>query len=104
MRDAGFMLESVSEWASIIQLVGLLLAVLALFFGWHQLRDAARTARVQILLALDDRLSDFEDVRAELNMPKPHWDDDIRLRRYIATFERVGHALRLQEIDLATVD
>ena len=29
---------------------------------------------------------------------------DIRLRRYIAAFERVGHALKLREIKIKTVD
>jgi hypothetical protein len=110
MRDARFMLESVSEWASLIQLVGFPLAIVALFLGWRQLRIAtltvqyaARTARAQILLALDERLSDFEDVRAQVNNADPKIDL-IRLRRYIAAFERVGYALKLQEITLEIVD
>ena len=107
MRDSWFMLESLSEW---VQLVGLPLAILALVLGWRQLRTAtltvqkaARTARVQILLALDERLSDFEDVRAQVNVVDPKIDP-VRLRRYIAAFERVGHALKFEEISLETVD
>ena len=97
-------LSSLSDWASLMQLVGFPLAILALLLGWRQLRKAATTARVQTLLALDERLSDFEDVRAELNKASPQDIDTVRLRRYIAAFERVGHALRLQEIPLAEVD
>jgi hypothetical protein len=97
-------LDSFSEWADVVQLVGLPVAAVALFLGWIQLRKASRTGRVQILLALDERLSDFEDLRAELNKLQPVITDTIRLRRYIAAFERMGHALRLREIDLETVD
>jgi hypothetical protein len=85
-----------------MQLVGVPLAVLALILGWHQLRKAATTARVQILLALDERLSGYEEVRAELNNMEPV-SDLVQLRRYIAAFERVGHALELKEVDLKKV-
>jgi hypothetical protein len=97
-------LQSLSGWADLMQLVGFPLAILALLLGWGQLRKAARTARVQTLLALDDRLSDFEDIRAKLNKPEPHDVSPVRLRRYIAGFERIGYALRQREISLATVD
>jgi hypothetical protein len=112
------MLESVNEWTSVIvPLVGFPVAILALFLGWRQLRyaalaahdaalaaqKAAETLRVQVLLALEERLSDFEDVRAQVMVAGPKIDK-VRLRRYIAAFEGVGLALRRQEIDLATVD
>ncbi|HUK70921.1 MAG TPA: hypothetical protein VLW50_19530 [Streptosporangiaceae bacterium] len=102
-RDSGFMVESLSDWADLMQLVGFPLAILALLLAWGQLRKATKTARLQTLLALDERLSDFEDVRAKVNDGDLNIDSR-RLRRYIAAFERVGNALRLQEIDLATVD
>jgi hypothetical protein len=99
-------------WADFLQVVGVPLAVLAVIFGGLQLRKAGRTARVQILLALDESLSDFEDIRAKVNRnlkvnrnkPITTREDKIRLRRYIGTFERVGHALKVKEIKLKTVD
>ena len=103
VRDSGFMLKSLSDWASLIQLVGFPLAILALFLGWRQLRSAAQTARVQVLLALDERLSGFEDVRVMINAGDRDIDN-VRLRRYIAGFERVGLALKYEQISLAEVD
>lgn len=97
-------LDTVSEWADVMQLVGVPLAVVALFFAWRQLRMAARTGRVQIALALDANLSEFEDVRSELAKTNPQIPDSVRLRRYIAALERVGYALRLKEIPLKVVD
>jgi hypothetical protein len=97
-------LDSVNEWADLVQVVGFPLAILALLLAWYQLRRAARTARVQTALALDERLSQFEDVRAQLNREPLHVTDTVQLRRYIAVFERIGHALRLREIPLETVD
>src|SRR5689334_8201823 len=90
---------SLSGWANLMQLVGVPLAVMALILGWRQLRKAAKTARVQILLALDERLSGYEEVRAELNNMQLV-SDLVQLRRYIAASERVGHALELKEVDL----
>ncbi len=97
------MLESLSDWADLIQLVGLPLAILALLLGWRQLRDTVKTARVQNLLALDERLSHFEDVRAKENLNE-EGIDDVRLRRYTAVFERVGLALKLKGITLESAD
>jgi hypothetical protein len=85
--------------ANITQIAGVPLALLALGFAViqikkadQQLEKAGETARAQILLALDESLSTFEDIRQELNKKQPHITDDkkIALRRYIAAFERVG--------------
>ena len=43
-----------SEVANFLQIVGFPLAILALFLGWQQLQNAARTSKVQMLLALAD--------------------------------------------------
>ena len=97
------MRESLSNWADLMQLVGFPLAILALLLGWRQLRNTVQTARVQNLLALDARLTQFEDVRAKVNQK----DENVNLtvlRRYIAAFERVGNALRLKGITLESVD
>lgn len=103
MRESKFMHNSLGGWANLIQVVGFPLAILALLLGWVQLRKTTQTARTQTLLALDDRLSDFEDVRTQVNHENPEIDQ-VRLRRYIAAFERVGYALRLQGLPLKTVD
>ena len=56
-----------------------------------------------MLLALDASLYSFDDVRAQLNMRDPKIDS-VRLRRYIAVFERVGLALKDKQISLAEID
>ncbi len=98
--------------ASITQIAGVPLTLLALGFAViqikkadQQLEKAAETARAQILLALDESLSSFEDIRQELNKSQPHITDDkkVTLRRYIAAFERVGYALKVGEISIALV-
>src|SRR5215203_6340148 len=88
-------LKAPATWSDFVQVVGFPLAIGALILGGLQLYKAAQTARVQILLSLDERLSTFEDLREELNKTEPQINDRVRLRRYIAVFERVGHALRL---------
>ena len=88
-----------SDLANYFQIIGFPVAIVALILGWHQLRSTARTSRGQMLLALDARLSDYEDVRAKINVRDPDIDD-VRLRRYIAVFERVGLALKYKQITL----
>jgi hypothetical protein len=91
-----------SNVANYFQIVGFPLAILALFLGWLQIRKATQTTRTQTLLTLDGRLNDFEDVRAQVNNYESV--EAVRLRRYIAAFERVGYALRLKGLPLKTVD
>ena len=91
LRDSRLMslLSDVADW---FQIAGLPLALGALGVGLCQVIKAARTARVQVLLALDESLSSFEDIRVQLN-PEPSEIEDgmeIRLRRYIAAFEGLG--------------
>jgi hypothetical protein len=86
-----------SDLANYFQIFGFPVAIAALIFGWNQVRATARTSRVQMLLALDARLSDFEDVRAKINALDPDIDI-VRLRRYIAVFERIGLALKYKQI------
>lgn len=88
------MLSDVADW---VQIIGLPLAVAALSLGWL-------TSRMQMLLALDARLADYEEVRKAINADKNFADiDDIELRRYIAAFERVGLALKYKQILLKEV-
>lgn len=94
VREYGIILSNLVNY---FQIFGFPAAIIALILGWCQLQSAARTSRVQMLLALDTRLSDFEDVRAKINELDPDIDN-VRLRRYIAVFERVGLALRYKQI------
>lgn len=73
----------------------------------RQLDKAGETARVQVLLALDESLSRFEDIRAKLNINQldiKDKDEKVGLRRYIGAFERIGYALRVGEITLKLVN
>src|SRR4051812_45304452 len=95
---------SVSKLADWAQVVGVALALLALAIAWFQLRkavvettnaaaDAARAVAVaegQAVLALDLALSQptLDDVRKKINQRTLTSQDDVHLRRYIATFER----------------
>jgi hypothetical protein len=99
-------LDSLSDWADLLQVVGVPLAAGALLLAWRQLAKAARTARVQIALALalDESLSAFEEVRLQLNVSPQKVTDHVKLRRYMAAMERIGYALRSGEIPLETVD
>jgi hypothetical protein len=112
VRDSRFMsvLSTVANW---MQIVGVPFAIAALVFAAIQLNKAdkqldkaGKTARVQILLALDESLSRFEDLRVKLNKIPPDikTGDLIELRRYIAAFERIGYALEAEEIDIELVD
>ena len=88
------MLSDVADW---VQIIGLPLAISALVLGWL-------TSRMQMLLALDARLADYEEVRKAINANKNMADiDDIELRRYIAAFERVGLALKYRQVRLKEV-
>lgn len=85
----GFMLSDVADW---VQIIGLPLAISAIFLGWL-------TSRMQMLLALDARLAEYEQVRKDINANKKIDDiDGIELRRYIAAFERVGLALKYKQV------
>jgi hypothetical protein len=113
------LLSDVADW---MQIVGVPLALGALGVGLWQLKQAGeeldkadkqldkagKTARVQVLLALDESLSRFEDIRAKLNTNqlniKDNEDEKVGLRRYIGAFERVGYALRVEETTLELVN
>jgi hypothetical protein len=99
VRDYGSMLSDVANY---FQIVGFPLAIAALFLGWLQTRKATQTTRTQTLLTLDGRLNAFEDERAKVNNIESI--EAVRLRRYIAAFERVGYALRLKGLPLKAVD
>jgi hypothetical protein len=88
------MLSDVADW---VQIIGLPLAIVALILAWL-------TSRMQMLLALDARLADYEQVRKDINANKSMDKiDDVELRRYIAAFERVGLALKYRQVSRKAV-
>ena len=111
---------SVSEIADWAQIVGVALALLALAIAWFQLRkavdetsnaaaDAKRAVAVaegQAVLALDLALSQptFEALRAKINTKSVTAADDVVLRRYIATFERLGLLIEKGIITISVAD
>ena len=83
--------------SDIAQIVGLLLAIIAVVWGYRQLRAAIASAQSQSVLALDQAFAQFEPLRRALNASvpaDPKLDDDISLRRYVAVFERLGLLLK----------
>ena len=53
--------------------------------------------------AIDESLSPFEELRGRVNRAEPNIDP-VRLRRYIAAFERVGNVLKYKGITLEIAD
>lgn len=92
---------SAGDWSDIIAAA---LALVGLGFAWDQLRKAAQTTEVQVVLALDQNLAAFEDIRGALHTPDESAIDEQRLRRYLAAFERVGYALKSAQISEERVD
>ena len=81
--------------ANAAQIVGILLALAGLWVAFGQLKDAAvsskkteRTSFAQLILMLDDALRQYDDVRTDINYRRD--TDYIRLRRYLAIFERIA--------------
>jgi hypothetical protein len=93
-------LMRLANWA---QLVGVVLAIGALIFAGVQLRAAARATKAQLLLALDESLEPFEDLRCMINGSDKD-AQDVRTRRYIARFERMGILVQTHQIDMKTVN
>jgi hypothetical protein len=100
------------DWANIAQVIGLPLAVAALAMAWWQLRKAARAARGEFLLAIDEALAkpELQTLRTEIYKTKHPWTvpDVARernlVRRYIAVFERLGILLRDRSVSIRHVD
>jgi hypothetical protein len=70
--------------------------------AFFQLREAKNIARGQFLLALDQSLAPFEQVRRQVN--RGEQPGSVALRRYIACFERIGLLLRERQLKIGTVD
>jgi hypothetical protein len=87
----------------IIAAAGLAVTAIAAILAFIQLREAKNIARAQFLLAVDQSLAPFEQLRREINRAQRP-SDWVQLRRYVAAFERIGLLLREQHLRAATVD
>jgi hypothetical protein len=94
-----------SNWA---QIIGIPLALIAVFFAWNQVRQGAQLARGQFLLSIDDALARYEDLRSKINTKD--WSpiaESVRksndLRRYLTVFERIGFLVERGSLDFDTV-
>jgi hypothetical protein len=81
----------VTDVADVAQIVGIALVIPAAYWAYKQLKSATASAESQAVLALDQAFSLFEDFRKQLNVARDGvTTDDVTLRRYVATFERLG--------------
>ena len=109
---------TLDQISDIVEIVALPLTLFGLAIGYFQFRSELRSAERAVrdatnaaerarsvalaeqVMAVDDALRPYEEVRALLNRrgKKP---DYVQLRRYIAVFERLGLVL---ELDLITIE
>jgi hypothetical protein len=97
--------------ADLAQLLGLVLAVLAGWWAYLQLKSATASAETQAVIALDQAFSLFEQFRTRLNNNEKFRKDlnaddadKVALRRYIAVFERLGLLLKKKVIKVELAD
>jgi hypothetical protein len=94
------LLSIAANWFTIF---GLLVGAAALVVAAVQIRNAARTTQAQLILMIDDSLRPYEEIRARINGSDPQ-HPAIRMRRYIARFERIGILLETEQISLDKVN
>jgi hypothetical protein len=91
----------------VITASGFGVAAVAALLAYRQLREAKKIANGQLILAIDQLLWSFEELRRQINSKKlsvKRQVDKIQLRRYIAALERVGLLLRQESLDPASVE
>src|SRR5688572_22333568 len=110
------LLADLQFWANVFEIVGgvgVVVGVAALVVAWVQLRKTERATRGQMLLAVDQALAPYDDIRAEARNPQwqpPSNDDPVRaehrhrIKQYLGVWERVEHLLADGSIELSTVD
>lgn len=105
-------------WANVSQIVGavgVVAALAALAIARDQLRKTENATRGQMLLAIDQALAPYDDIRNEARNPAweppPNNDADPtrskhrhRIKQYVGVWERVEHLLTDGSIELATVN
>jgi hypothetical protein len=87
--------------------VAVVVATVAGIIALRQFRTARGTAHATLLLELDKLIRSFSDLHKVLASDYQPTSADLtddRLRDYIGTFERVHILLRLEVIDINTVD
>jgi hypothetical protein len=106
------------DWANVSQIVGgvgVLAALAALVVAWIQLRKTRNATRGQMILAVDQALAPYDDIRNEARNPEwqPPPNDDAdgertkhrhRIKQYMGVWERVEHLLADKSIDPSTVN
>jgi hypothetical protein len=104
-------------WANIAAIVGALgvaAAVAALVVAWVQLRQTAKVTHGQMILAVDQALAPYDEIRREAQ--NPGWEppaneargqEDVRHRRrikqYMGVWERVETLIADQSLDIGSV-
>jgi hypothetical protein len=108
-------MSDLQYWANVFQIVGgvgVVLAVVALVISWIQLRKTEKATRGQMLLAVDQALAPYDDIRkkarnenwdAPPNKDKAREDERHRIKQYMGVWERVEHLLADGNIEPATV-
>jgi hypothetical protein len=89
----------VGHAANVAQLIAVTLAIPAAFWAYRQLKAGTASSESQAILALDEALYRHDELRKELNSargyePEANDPNDVKLRRYLAVFERLGLLLR----------
>jgi hypothetical protein len=100
--------------AAIVGAVGVAAAFAALLVAWAQLRKTAKATRGQMILAVDQALAPYNDIRDEARSrfwspPAKDASDPAdaehrrRIKQYMAVWERVETLVVDKSLDLATV-
>jgi hypothetical protein len=100
--------------ATIVGAIGIAAAFAALLVAWAQLRKTGKVTRGQMILAVDQALAPYSDIRDEARNPswKPPSNDatereDVkhrrRIKQYMAVWERVETLVADESLDLASV-
>jgi hypothetical protein len=111
------LLADLQYWANIATIVGAVgvaATVAALLVAWAQLRKTAKVTRGQMILAVDQALAPFNDIRDQARSPawKPPLNDAPgcenkehrrRVKQYMAVWERVETLVANNSLDVATV-
>jgi hypothetical protein len=101
-------LQALANYAQLVGLIGLFIAVWALWQSAKQIRHATTAARAQFLLALDDALNQHRNIRDKID--DKQWQGPVnqqernQVRRYLAVFQRMGFLVQDGLLELDEVD
>ena len=101
-------LQALANYAQVVGLIGLFLAVWTLWQSAKQIRHATAAARGQFLLALDDALNQHLRIRDRID--DSDWKGPVgqqernQVRRYLAVFQLMGFLVQHELLTLDEVD